>query len=110
MVKIVTLGDFDIIIKDQSIMEDLTPHKRLIKLFKYFLMHQNIKLLPEDIVEDLWIDKEFKNPLNTIRTQICRLRQLIDWDKLNINPVFYIEFVDGYDVFALENDCRVDFI
>lgn len=77
MVKIITLGDFDIIIGDKSIIEEIGNSQKIVKLFKYFLVHKDMKLLPENIIDDLWIDEDFKNPINMLRTQISRLRKLI---------------------------------
>lgn len=54
MIKILTLGDFDIIIDDKSVIEEMTSQKRLIRLLKYFLVNNERKLLPENIIEDLW--------------------------------------------------------
>ena len=46
MVKIYTLGDFDIRINDVSILESIGNQPKLMKLFKYFLTFQGKKLLP----------------------------------------------------------------
>lgn len=109
MVEIITLGDFDIIINNSSIMDEISAQKRIIKLFKYFLVHENVKLLPEDIIEDLWTEEDFKNPLNMLRTQISRLRNILD-DKSIIERFFSIKYLDGYYIFKLEDGCKVDFI
>lgn len=110
MIKILTLGDFDILINDRSILEEVVFQKRLIRLFKYFLVHNEIKLLPENIIEDLWGSDDFKNPINLLRTQISRLRTMIDYDKFDIEPFFTIKYVNGYYIFKLDENCLVDFI
>lgn len=109
MIKIITLGDFDILINNFSIMDEISAQKRIIKLFKYFLVHENEKILPEDIIEDLWTEEDFKNPLNMLRTQISRLRNILG-EKSTIEPFFSIKYVNGYYIFKLEKDCVVDFI
>ena len=110
MIEIITLGDFDIIIDGESIIEELSSQKKLIRLLKYFLVHNDLKLLPENIIEDLRGDNELKNPLNMLRTQISRLRTMIDYKNHAIKPFFDIKFINNYYVFQLEEGCKVDFI
>lgn len=110
MVKIITLGDFDITISDISILDYIGKNQRLIKLFKYFLVHKDIKLLPENIIDDLWSDEDFKNPINMLRTQISRLRKILEIEELTIEPFFNIKYINGYYIFTLEDYCEVDFI
>lgn len=110
MIKIVTLGDFDIIINGNSVLEELTSQKRLIRLLKYFLVHNGIKLLPENIIEDLWGNDDFKNPLNMLRTQISRLRKIINPEAHGIEAFFSIKFINNYYIFEFKEPCDVDFI
>ncbi|MGO1468986.1 MAG: bacterial transcriptional activator domain-containing protein [Tissierella sp.] len=110
MIKIFTLGNFDITVDDYSIMEDIGSHKRLIKLFKYFLINNNTKLLPENIIEDLYIDQDFKNPLNMLRTQISRLRKNAKVKDTDEDPFFSINYVNGYYIFQLGKGYMIDFI
>lgn len=109
MVKIITLGDFDIRINEESILHSIGNQHRLIKLFKYFLTFNGKKLLPENIIEDIWEEENFKEPLNVLRTQISRLRNIIDFDKCGIEPFFTINHIDGYYLFKLCANCQVDF-
>nr|WP_300004387.1 BTAD domain-containing putative transcriptional regulator [Tissierella sp.] len=108
MIKIVTLGDFDILVNDMSILENISAQKRIMKLFKYFLLHEDEKLLPQNIIEDLWGDEDFKNPLGMLRTQISRLRCILD-DKPSMEPFFEIKYINGYYLFKLDEGCIVDF-
>lgn len=112
MVKILTLGDFDIRIGDKSILNSIGNQHRLIKLFKYFLTFNGKKMLPENIIGDIWQDEDldFKEPLNVLRTQISRLRNMIDFKDLNIQPFFTINYIDGYYLFQLKDNCEVDFL
>ncbi|NMA48723.1 MAG: hypothetical protein GX947_02960, partial [Tissierellia bacterium] len=73
MVKIYTLGDFDIRIDDKSILQSIGNQQRLMKLFKYFLTFNGKKVLPENIIEDICEEENFKEPLKMLRTQISRL-------------------------------------
>lgn len=110
MNKIITLGDFDIIIDGQSIIASMGTRKRLIKLFKYFLIHNGEKLVPERIIEDLYEDYDFKDPLNVLRGQISRIKKIIDENEFNIEPFFSIEYMSGYFIFKIKENIKIDFI
>lgn len=73
-----TLGEFDIKVDGQSILRDSNRMYRIYKLFEYFLTFRNKKLLPETIIDNLLSDSESENPKNMLRTQIFRLRKIIN--------------------------------
>ena len=110
MINIYTLGNFDIQIDGESILQPIGNQPKLMKLFKYFLTFQGKKLLPENIIEDIWRDDNFKDPLNVLRTQISRIRNMINFKKYGEKPCFDITYIDGYYLFKLHNNCTVDFI
>lgn len=107
MYRINTLGDFDIIFGDKSILEESSgyPHKTL-KLFKYFLTFRGKKILPENIIEDLWNDSDFSEPKNVLRTQISRLRRMFFIEGLE--QFFTIENISGYYTFKIKENCVLD--
>ncbi len=105
MLKIVTLGEFDVRIDDESIIEDIGSQSRLLLLLKYFLAHKGKRLLPDTIVEDLMEDKDLKEPQNVLRTQISRLRRLFE-----DNTFYTIDFLNGYYTLNLSRNCSVDFV
>lgn len=109
MIKICTLGDFDIKLNDISILPHVSSQTRLLRLFKYFITFQSKKLLPDKIIEDLWQETESNDPIGVLRTQISRLRFMFNFQKNNIDPFFEITFIDGYYLFEL-NNCSVDFL
>lgn len=105
MIKIHTLGEFDIKKNCESMLTKIGHQSTLILLFKYFLTYEGRRLLPDRIVEDLMEDKDFKEPDNVLRTQISRLRRLFGDD------MFYtIDFFNGYYIFKLRDDTTVDYI
>lgn len=110
VIKIYTLGEFDIEINGESVLGSIGNQPKLMKLFKYFLTFQGRKLLPENIIEDIWRDDDYKNPLNVLRTQISRVRNMIDFKKHNVETFFDINYIDGYYVFKLHENCVVDFL
>ncbi len=73
-----TLGEFDIKADGQSILKDTTRTYKIYKLFEYFLTFRNKKLLPETIIDSLLSDSESDDPKNMLRTQIFRLRKIIN--------------------------------
>lgn len=72
-----TLGAFDLLIDEKSLLKEASRSYRIFKLFQYFLTFRNKKLLPETIIENLWQDSESFDPKNMLRAQIFRLRQAI---------------------------------
>ena len=73
-----TLGEFDIKVDGQSVLKDSTRMYKIYKLFEYFLTFRNKKLLPETIIDNLLSDSESDDPKNMLRTQIFRLRKIIN--------------------------------
>ena len=105
MLKIYTLGEFDIEIDEKSILTEIGSQNRLIMLFKYLLAHEGKRLLPEKIVEDLMEDKDLKEPQNVLRTQMSRLRRAFE------GYSFYtIDFLNGYYTLNFTQNCKVDYI
>lgn len=103
MIKIYTLGEFDIKKNDKSLLEKKGTQNSLMVLFKYLLTNEGKKLPPHKIVEDLMEDKEFREPQNVLRTQLSRLRRLFEE-----NTFYNIDFLNGYYIFSLKDGCSVD--
>lgn len=109
VIKIYTFGDFDVKLNNETIIETKGYPHRLIKLFKYLLTFRGKKLLPENIIEDLWADNDFKDPKNVLRTHISRVRKMIIAGEDKRDTFYNIDYVNGYYVFDLRDDCTVDF-
>jgi len=94
-----TLGDFDMIYNGKSIFEDTSRSYKLNKLFQYFLTFRGKKLLPETIINNLWQDTESLDPQNMLRTQIYRLRRVLNAiipEGSKNNDYLNIQFKNGY--------------
>lgn len=109
MFKIYTLGSFDIQYNDQSILDVKGYPYRTLKLFKYFLTFEGKKLLPENIIDDVCKEYDYKDPGGVLRTQISRMRKMIDLEKIDDEDNFFqIEYIKGYYIFNLEKNCTLD--
>jgi len=102
-----TLGEFDMSLNGQSVMQDASRSYKLFKLLQYFLTFKNKKLLPETIIDNLWQEQESSDPKNMIRGQIFRLRQILK----NILPneeYLNITFNNGYYILEVGSDVLID--
>lgn len=108
MYKIYTLGDFDIKYNDETILDTKGYQYKMLALFKYFITFSGKKLLPENIIEDLWPNNDFADPKNVLRTQISRLRKMLELDEENPHKCYTIEHLNGYYVFKIDDNCVLD--
>lgn len=109
MYKIYTLGDFDIQYNNKSILDERGYPNTTIKLFKYFLTYEGKRMIPDKIIEDLWEYDYLEHPHNALRTQISRVRKIMDSNELNIESFFKVEFKNGYYLFELEDENMLDY-
>lgn len=109
MIRIYTLGDFDIKIDGNKVFDSKGYPHRMIKLFKYFLTFKGKKLLPENIIEDLWPDNNFQDPKNVLRTQISRVRKMVNTGKNSFEQFYNIEYTNGYYVFETIKYVVIDY-
>ena len=112
-VRVLTLGDFDIVKSGKSLMKGSRANKRL-ELLKYFITYRDKKLTPEYIAENLWNDSDISDPKNALRTQVFRLRKTLDSMGINNNGAgdnkncLYITFQNGFYVLNIGENCLVD--
>ncbi len=104
---ITTLGEFDMCIDGQSVMQDASRSYKLFKLLQYFLTFKNKKLLPETIIDNLWQEQESNDPKNMIRGQIFRLRQILK-SILPSEEYLNITFNNGYYTLEVGSDVVID--
>lgn len=103
-----TLGNFDILYDNESVLKDINRAYRLLRLFQYFITFRNKKILPETIIDNLWRETESEDPKNMLRAQIYRLRGLIKNSiPKNASESDYLKlsFSNGY--YCLEVGCNV---
>ena len=106
-----TLGEFDIKVDGQSILRDSTRMYKIYRLFEYFLTFRNKKLLPESIIDNLLSDSESDDPKNMLRTQIFRLRKIINaFIPKNEDAAKYLNlnFINGYYSLEIGENTVID--
>ena len=106
-----TLGEFDIKADGQSILKDSSRMYKIQRLFEFFLTFRNKKLLAESIIDNLLSDSESDDPKNLLRTQIFRLRKIIN----SIMPegedpgkFMSINFTNGYYYLEMGENTIID--
>lgn len=111
ILKIQTLGNFDILHKGQSVLKESARAYKLHRLLQYFISYRGRRLLPETIIDNLYQDSESSDPKNVLRTQIHRLRNLIRnlIDKeADETKYFNISINNGYYSFELGENAILD--
>ncbi len=76
--EIETLGRFVVKNNQKTLTTEVRSSKKIWTLFMYFLTNRQKSLLPEVIVNQLWPESNYENPRGLLRTQVHRLRKLID--------------------------------
>lgn len=111
-IEVITLGNFDIKIRGDSIIDKLGRSYKILGLFKYFISFKGKKLLAETIIDHALEYNSSSNPKNVLRTQILRLRKILEEIRKEVkcdNTLFNIEFSNGYYVFNTCERCKMDY-
>lgn len=77
-VMIHTLGKFMICRGEIVLSESSSRSQRMWDVFKYLLSNRDKSFRPEDILAQLWPDKDYIDPGAVLRSQTYRLRQVLD--------------------------------
>lgn len=110
-VEIFLLGEWRIQKNGKSLFVKSRRSQKSLELLKYFIGNRGKKLSSENIVENLWGDASLVDSQNTLRTQIYRLRQILQEEGLYGKDgcgSFQLSFESGYYVFSFGKDCTVD--
>ena len=109
MYKIYTFGDFDIRYNDESILDTKGYQYRMLALFKYFITFNEKKSYCLKVLLKIYGQiMNFMIPKNVLRTQISRLRRMINLDDKNLKQFYRIEHSNGYYVFKTNDNCVLD--
>lgn len=85
-IKIYTLGKFFIQRGDLMLSEGSSRSRRMWEIFKFIFSNRDKSFYPEEILEQIWPEKDYTDPGTVLRTQTFRLRQALDLndDKPNL--------------------------
>ncbi|MDF1616625.1 BTAD domain-containing putative transcriptional regulator [Petrocella sp. FN5] len=75
-----TLGRFDVIKDNDSLITSTSTSKKIWELYKFMLTHRDRSFTPEALMDQLWIYEEYNDPRSTLRRQMHRLRQTLHED------------------------------
>lgn len=84
---------------------------KIYRLFEYFLTFRNKKLLPETIIDNLLSDSESDDPKNILRTQIFRLRKIINVfipKNEDASKYLVLNFINGYYSLEIGENTVID--
>ncbi len=107
--KILTLGQFNIVLHNDNVYKTSGKANKLWGLFKLLLINHNKGITPEIILEYLSPEADYVNPSHTVQNMVYRLRKLLYNEKIftNSNSILY---ANGYYKLNIAEDMWIDFI
>jgi len=102
-----TFGEFDILVGEKSIIDNLKRSYKIMKLLQYFITFKNQKILPETIYETLWDEYDSMDTKNVIKGQIFRLKKGLKEASID-EDTMTIDFVNGYYILKTNENVIVD--
>lgn len=110
-IKIQTFGFFDLLIDDESAIQNFGSSKKTLALFKYFVAHTNDKLPTHKIMEANFSEYNYSDPGNTLRGHIHRLRAVLNAINKQVGfKAFSVDYVADYYIFTVSKNCSIDFL
>ncbi|HHT72035.1 MAG: BTAD domain-containing putative transcriptional regulator [bacterium] len=112
LVDIMTLGSFDILCQGESLLAAHERSYKILELLRYLITFRNRRLLPETIIDDLWHNGDSADPNGVLRTQVYRLRKLIEKMQVSTNcqqkPWLELTYANGYYLLEIGTNCQLD--
>ncbi len=103
-----TLGKFFIRQGENVLSESSSRSRRMWELFKYLLSHRDKSFFPEEILDNIWPEKDYSDPNTVMRAQMFRMRQALNNQKSELNLASNIVFSQGCYKWEDKIDCWVD--
>lgn len=75
--QIITLGSFNVIKDNHSLLKSSVNSKKVWELYKFMLTHKNQSFTAEMLTDQLWSEEDYSDSSATIRRQMHRLRILL---------------------------------
>ncbi len=107
-IKIQTLGKFFIRRGDEVLSENSSRSRRMWEVFKYLLSNRDKSFFPEEILDNIWPEKNYNDPNTVMRAQMFRLRQALSADDPENNLASNIIFSQGCYRWEDKVNCWVD--
>lgn len=64
---IYTLGRFDVIKEDVSLVASASGSKKIWELYKFMLTYRDRAFTPESLMDQLWVSESYNDPRSTLR-------------------------------------------
>jgi two-component SAPR family response regulator len=107
-ISINTFGKFFIRQGDILLSDSSSRSRRMWEVFKYLLSNRDKSFYPEDILDNIWPDKDYADPGTAMRAQMFRLRQALKADDLMPSLSANIIFSQGCYRWENKIDCWID--
>ncbi len=104
---ITTLGQFDVVKNNDSLVMSASSSKKLWELYKFLLIHRNQKFTPDSLADQLWVSESYSDLRGTLRRQMHRLRQILKEESADENS-WTILFSSGYYIWNSSVSIKVD--
>jgi DNA-binding SARP family transcriptional activator len=104
---ITTLGQFDVVKNNDSLVMSASSSKKLWELYKFLLVHRSQKFTPETLADQLWVSESYSDHRGTLRRQMHRLRQILKEEPVDENE-WTILFASGYYMWNSSVSIKVD--
>jgi DNA-binding SARP family transcriptional activator len=80
---IIMLGEFTLISNQAEVSEQMNHSRKLWSILAFLLLNRDHPLNHEELTKALWEETRSKNPVNALKTQLYRVREMIQ----DITPV-----------------------
>ncbi|MDR2940633.1 MAG: hypothetical protein LBV08_09990 [Clostridiales bacterium] len=105
------LGEFDILVDNRSVLNQLTRLPIIIELLQYMIANYDKELLPSTIAEDIWPDKDYQDTNKVLRTYIYRLKKFLSGSnslQLDISGYITVTNIRGRYKLLVSDECVFD--
>ncbi|MGM0653276.1 MAG: BTAD domain-containing putative transcriptional regulator [Bacillota bacterium] len=119
ILKIHTLGRFQVSYGGKELFEENGRHQKIGDLLMYFITNRGKPAHPETIMETLWPDKEYSNPRNVLKNMVYRIKKSLEDMQVPGAKSYIIHSHGGYswntrasywlDIDIFENLCQESF-
>lgn len=108
--KIITLGQFKVVMPNGKEYYPSGRSNRLWSLFKFLLINTNKGITADAIIENAYPLIDYADPNNAVQNMIYRLRKLLAAESVFNNSQEIITFKDGCYRINFAEDTRLDFV